>query len=32
MHIGGVYPLASTAKAHADMASRTAIGKLLLMP
>ncbi|HBR1235572.1 TPA: zinc-binding dehydrogenase [Klebsiella pneumoniae] len=30
--IGGVYPLAETARAHADMASRTTTGKLLLIP
>jgi NADPH2:quinone reductase len=32
LHIGGVYPLADAAKAHADMASRATTGKLLLMP
>lgn len=32
VHIGGVYPLADAAKAHADMASRATTGKLLLMP
>jgi NADPH2:quinone reductase len=30
--IGGVYPLANAAQAHADMASRTTTGKLLLIP
>jgi NADPH2:quinone reductase len=29
---GGEYPLADAAKAHADMASRTTTGKLLLIP
>jgi NADPH2:quinone reductase len=32
IHIGGVYPLADAAQAHADMASRATIGKLLLLP
>jgi NADPH2:quinone reductase len=32
LHIGGVYPLADAATAHADMASRATTGKLLLMP
>jgi NADPH2:quinone reductase len=32
VHTGGVYPLADAAKAHADMASRTTTGKLLLVP
>jgi NADPH2:quinone reductase len=32
LHIGGVYPLADAARAHADMASRATTGKLLLMP
>ena len=32
IHIGGVYPLADAAKAHADMASRATKGKLLLLP
>ncbi|WP_242630952.1 quinone oxidoreductase family protein [Variovorax paradoxus] len=32
VHIGGVYPLADAARAHADMASRVTMGKLLLMP
>jgi len=32
VHIGGVYPLADAAKAHADMASRATTGKLLLVP
>jgi len=32
VHIGGVYPLSDAAKAHADMASRVTMGKLLLMP
>lgn len=32
VHIGGVYPLADAARAHADMASRATTGKLLLMP
>jgi NADPH2:quinone reductase len=32
VHIGGVYPLADAAKAHADMASRATTGKLLLLP
>jgi len=30
--IGGTYPLAETAKAHADMESRATTGKLLLIP
>lgn len=30
--IGGEYPLAEAARAHADMASRVTTGKLLLMP
>jgi NADPH:quinone reductase len=30
--IGGVYPLAEAARAHADMESRTTTGKLLLIP
>ena len=30
--IGGIYPLANAAQAHADMASRTTTGKLLLIP
>lgn len=30
VHIGGVYPLAEAARAHAEMASRTTVGKLLL--
>jgi NADPH2:quinone reductase len=32
LRIGGVYPLADAAQAHADMASRTTTGKLLLIP
>jgi NADPH2:quinone reductase len=32
VHVGGVYPLADAAKAHADMASRVTMGKLLLVP
>jgi NADPH2:quinone reductase len=32
VHIGGVYPLAEAARAHADMASRATTGKLLLLP
>lgn len=32
VHIGGVYPLADSARAHADMASRRTTGKLLLVP
>ena len=32
LHIGGIYPLADAARAHADMASRATTGKLLLMP
>jgi NADPH2:quinone reductase len=32
VHIGGVYPLADAARAHADMASRATTGKLLLLP
>ncbi|MDM0026369.1 quinone oxidoreductase family protein [Variovorax saccharolyticus] len=32
VHVGGVYPLAEAAKAHADMASRATTGKLLLVP
>ena len=31
VHIGGVYPLAEAARAHAEMASRTTVGKLLLL-
>ncbi|WP_109484100.1 quinone oxidoreductase [Paraburkholderia sp. C35] len=30
--IGGVYPLADAARAHADMESRRTVGKLLLIP
>jgi NADPH2:quinone reductase len=30
--IGARYPLADAAKAHADLASRRAVGKLLLLP
>jgi len=30
--IGGIYPLAQAAQAHADMASRATTGKLLLIP
>lgn len=30
VHIGGVYPLAEAVRAHAEMASRTTVGKLLL--
>jgi NADPH2:quinone reductase len=32
VQIGGEYPLADAAKAHADMASRATTGKLLLIP
>lgn len=32
VHIGGVYPLAEAARAHADMESRATTGKLLLVP
>nr|WP_292423465.1 zinc-binding dehydrogenase [Mesorhizobium sp.] len=32
MRIGGVYPLAEAARAHADMESRATTGKLLLIP
>ncbi|WP_288253112.1 quinone oxidoreductase [uncultured Hydrogenophaga sp.] len=32
VHVGGVYPLADAARAHADMASRATTGKLLLLP
>jgi NADPH2:quinone reductase len=32
VRIGGEYPLANAAKAHADMESRTTTGKLLLVP
>ncbi|WP_369651915.1 MULTISPECIES: zinc-binding dehydrogenase [unclassified Variovorax] len=32
VHIGGVYPPADAARAHADMASRATTGKLLLVP
>ena len=32
VRIGGEYPLADTAKVHADMESRKTIGKLLLVP
>jgi NADPH2:quinone reductase len=30
--VGGIYPLADAAKAHAAMASRATTGKLLLVP
>jgi NADPH2:quinone reductase len=32
VNIGGIYPLAEAAKAHADMESRATTGKLLLIP
>uniref|UniRef100_UPI000D38901C quinone oxidoreductase family protein n=1 Tax=unclassified Variovorax TaxID=663243 RepID=UPI000D38901C len=32
VHVGGIYPLAEAARAHADMASRATTGKLLLVP
>jgi NADPH2:quinone reductase len=32
IRIGGEYPLADAAKAHADMESRATTGKLLLVP
>ena len=32
VHIGGVYPPAQAAQAHADMESRRSTGKLLLIP
>ncbi len=32
VHIGGEYPLADAARAHADMESRRTTGKLLLVP
>ena len=32
VHIGGTYPLADAARAHADMESRKTTGKLLLIP
>ncbi|QKR99305.1 quinone oxidoreductase [Sphingomonas sp. CL5.1] len=32
VHIGGEYPLADAARAHADMESRATTGKLLLVP
>jgi NADPH2:quinone reductase len=32
VRIGGVYPLADAARAHADMESRRTTGKLLLIP
>jgi NADPH2:quinone reductase len=32
IRIGGEYPLADVAKAHADMKSRKTTGKLLLVP
>nr|WP_218823291.1 zinc-binding dehydrogenase [Inquilinus limosus] len=32
IRIGGTYPLADAAKAHADMESRATTGKLLLIP
>jgi NADPH2:quinone reductase len=32
VHIGGTYPLAEAARAHADMESRKTTGKLLLIP
>ncbi|GCE82006.1 zinc-binding dehydrogenase [Komagataeibacter diospyri] len=31
-HIGGTYPLANAARAHADMESGETTGKLLLIP
>jgi NADPH:quinone reductase-like Zn-dependent oxidoreductase len=30
--VGARYPLADAAKAHADLASRRTVGKLLLLP
>jgi NADPH2:quinone reductase len=32
VRIGGIYPLAEAARAHADMEGRTTTGKLLLIP
>lgn len=32
IHVGGVYPLAEAARAHADMEGRRTTGKLLLVP
>ncbi|MEZ7136925.1 MULTISPECIES: zinc-binding dehydrogenase [Komagataeibacter] len=32
VNIGGTYPLADAARAHADMESRKTTGKLLLIP
>ena len=32
VRLGGVYPLAEAARAHADMESRATTGKLLLIP
>ncbi|RWB15123.1 MAG: hypothetical protein EOQ40_29165 [Mesorhizobium sp.] len=32
VRIGGIYPLAEAAQAHADMESRATTGKLLLIP
>jgi NADPH:quinone reductase-like Zn-dependent oxidoreductase len=32
VNIGGSYPLADAARAHADMVSRRTTGKLLLIP
>jgi NADPH2:quinone reductase len=32
VRIGGEYPLANAAKAHADMEGRNSTGKLLLVP
>ena len=32
INVGGVFPLADAARAHADMASRVTTGKLLLVP
>ena len=32
IHVGGVYPLAEAAQAHADMEGRRTTGKLLLVP
>jgi NADPH2:quinone reductase len=32
VRIGGTYPLAEAARAHADLASRRTSGKLLLIP
>jgi NADPH2:quinone reductase len=32
VHIGGIYPLAEAAAAHAALAGRRTVGKVLLVP